>query len=105
MRYPIMTINEKNKIIVTATIEDSSPEFLSKEVVSGIAVYIEQFSEELNDFAAMSILISTNGNVTLLKNVGFSEYFEKKMLKDIQFLKDEIIDYVKGYNASAESIA
>lgn len=95
MRYPIMTVYEKNKIIVTATIENDTPEFLSKKIVTGIAVYIEQFSKELGDFAAMSILITNDGKTKLLQNAGFGEAFEDKWINKIKALQEYIVDYTE----------
>ena len=96
MRYPIMTINGTGKegiTEITATVNDNTPEYLSKKPVTGIALYIERWDDD--SLPAMSILISPDKQVELLCNKGFSKGFVDKMISRIEELKDDICDYIE----------
>ena len=94
MRLPVMTIYDENDIEVTASIENNSEEFLSKKTVTGIVLYVEQWSKEYNDFAAMSLLIK-KGELELLKNYLFTHEEEKYIVSHLGSITKEISDYVK----------
>lgn len=96
MRYPIMTIHEEEDIVVTATVEKDSEEFLSHRKVTGIVLYVEQYRKEVDGLATMSILISDSGTVTLLRNRHFPEDFVRKFLEKIFSMSDKIREYVKA---------
>ena len=95
LRYPIMTLygmHGKGTTEITATIENNCPEYLSGKPVTGIALYIEQWNDD--DVPAMSVLISPNKQVELLCNQGFSADFVNDMMRHIEKMKDDIIDYI-----------
>lgn len=104
MRYPVMIIYDKNNIEITATIENDSEEYLSCEKVTGIVLYIEQFRDEIETFAAMSILIAPDSETALLKNHGFPEETAGKFLKMTNLLRDEISGYVRKAESDYERI-
>ena len=96
MRYPIMTIygrHGKGDIEITATKENNTPEYLSGALVTGIALYIEQWND--NDLPAMSILICQDGEIKLLRNQGFSSDFVDNMMSHIERMKEDISDYLE----------
>ncbi len=65
MRYSIMTIHGEDDIEVTATMEKDSEKFLSHKIMSRIVLHVEQYRTD--GLAAMSVLLSDSGTVSLLK--------------------------------------
>lgn len=90
-----MTYYGNNDIEVTATVHNNSKEYFSDKTVTGIALYIEQNSDELEDFMTMTLLLSPEGEVTLLKNNHFPQETVERFIHKAVILKDEIRDYIR----------
>ena len=108
MRIPVMTINGTRPIEITATVENGTKEYLSGNVVTGVALYVEQPDSSGQGFLAMSLLIpdcrerKTEGaaskrrsqDITILRNYGFAESDARKIVSKLSGLQEEILDYV-----------
>ena len=88
-RIPIMTLYGENNIEFTVIWCENEPEILSREIVTGITVLVEQWNKEADDFADISYLITDN-ELKLLSYKHYSEEYVKHITNIVNSIIDEI---------------